>query len=38
MARIAAGVLHGELHVVARAHHLLPPQRPDLVAAALKMR
>ena len=38
MARIAAGVLHGELHVVAGAHHLLPLQRPDLVAAALKMR
>jgi 3-oxoadipate enol-lactonase len=37
MARIAAGVPHGELHVVAGAHHLLPLQRPDLVAAALKL-
>ena len=37
MARIAAGVRHGELHVVDGAHHLLPLQRPDLVAAALKM-
>jgi 3-oxoadipate enol-lactonase len=37
MARIAAAVRHGELHVVDGAHHLLPLQRPDLVAAALKM-
>jgi pimeloyl-ACP methyl ester carboxylesterase len=37
MARIAAEVRHGELFVVDGAHHLLPLQRPDLVAAALKM-
>ncbi|MDT7553810.1 MAG: 3-oxoadipate enol-lactonase [Pseudonocardiales bacterium] len=37
MARIAGGVRHGELHVVRGAHHLLPLQRPEVVATALKL-
>lgn len=35
MARIAAAVPQGRLHVVPGAHHLLPLQRPDLVAPIL---
>ena len=35
MSRIADAVPHGRLHVIAGAHHLLPLQSPDLVAAIL---
>lgn len=35
MARIAAAVPHAQLHVIAGARHLLPLERPDLVAPIL---